>query len=163
MLLHRMAGTATGSECPSQEIRSMPKSTTKRRPGEAGRTFRKAWKLLGRLERLLAVARAQEHKRTDQLGDGTGSKATRRSAQLEEARAEIAQVEGLLSELSELIASNARAQSGQTVKDLANEVAASIRDEAASAVPQAQVATTRRTRKPTSAPGAGSTSPAEST
>jgi hypothetical protein len=141
----------------------MPKSTTKRRPDEAGRAFRKAWKLLGRLERRLEVARAEELKRIGQLGDGTGPKAVRRSAQLEGARAEIAQVEGLLSELCELIASNARAQSGQTVKDLVNDAAASIRDEAASAVPQAPVAKTRRTRKSISGPPAGSTSPTEGT
>ena len=141
----------------------MPKSTTKRRPDEAGRAFRKDWKLLGRLERRLEVARADEHKRTGQLGDGTGPKAVRRSAQLEAARAEIAQVEGLLSELSELIASNARAQTGQTVKDLANDAAASIRDEAASAALQAPVAKTRRTRKSISGPPAGSNAPTEGT
>ena len=141
----------------------MPKSMTKRRPDEASQAFRKAWKLLGRLERRLEVARAEEHKRIGQLGEGTGPKAVKRSAQLEEARAEIAQVEGLLSELSELIASNARAQSGQTVKDLAKDVAASIRDEAASAAPQEPVAKTRRTRKPNSSPAAGSTSPTEGT
>jgi hypothetical protein len=113
--------------------KSTTKRTTKRRTDQAGRAFRKAWKLLGRLERRLGSARAEEHKRISQLGDRTGPKAARRTTQLEAARAEIAQVEGLLSELSELIAANARAQSGQTVKDLANDAAASVREEAVSA------------------------------
>jgi hypothetical protein len=147
--------------------KSTTKRTTKRRPDKAGRAFRKAWKLLGRLERRLGIARAEEHKRIGQLGDGTGPEAVRRTAQLEAARAEIAQVEGLLSELSELIAANARAQSGQTVKDLANDAAASVREEAVSATatpraaaapvaPAAPVARTRRTRKAISAPPADS-------
>ena len=110
---------------------AMAKPTAKRRHDEAESAFRKAWQLLGRIERRLERARAQERKRLAQLGDGSGPDAPRRSAQLEEARAEIAQIEGLLTELSELIAGNARASSGQTVKDMANSVAAEIKDEAA--------------------------------
>lgn len=109
----------------------MAKPIEKRRHDEAERAFRKAWKLLDRIERRLERARAEERKRLAQLGDGSGPDAPRRSAQLEAARAEIAQIEGLLTELSELIAGNARASSGQTVKDMATSVAAEIRDEAA--------------------------------
>jgi hypothetical protein len=109
----------------------MAKPTAKRRHDEADRAFRKAWQLLGQIERRLERARAEERKRLAQLGDGSGPDAPRRSAQLEAARAEIAQIEGLLTELSELIAGNARASSGQTVKDMATSVAAEIKDEAA--------------------------------
>lgn len=109
----------------------MAKPTAKRRHDEADRAFRKAWQLLERIERRLERARAEERKRLVQLGDGSGSDAPRRSAQLEAARAEIAQIEGLLTELSELIAGNSRASSGQTVKDMATSVAAEIKDEAA--------------------------------
>lgn len=110
---------------------AMAKPTAKRRHDEAESAFRKAWQLLERIERRLERARADERKRLAQLGDGSGPDAPRRLAQLEEARAEIAQIEGLLTELSELIAGNARASSGQTVKDMANSVAAEIKDEAA--------------------------------
>jgi hypothetical protein len=109
----------------------MAKPIAKRRHDQAERAFRKAWKLLDRIERRLERARAEERKRVTQLGDGTGPDAPRRSAQLAAARAEIAQIEGLLTELSELITHNARASSGQTVKDMAHSVAAEIKDEAA--------------------------------
>ncbi len=109
----------------------MAKTIAKRRHDEAERAFRKAWKLLDRIERRLERARAEERKRVTQLGDGTGAGAPRRLAQLMAARAEIAQIEGLLTELSELITRNARASSGQTVKDMAHSVAAEIKDEAA--------------------------------
>jgi hypothetical protein len=109
----------------------MAKPIAKRRHDEAERAFRKAWKLLDRIERRLERARAEERKRLVQLGDGSGPDAPRRTAQLEAARAEIAQIEGLLTELSELIAGNSRASSGQTVKDMAMSVAAEIKDEAA--------------------------------
>jgi hypothetical protein len=109
----------------------MAKPTAKRRHDEADRAFRKAWQLLERIERRLERARAEERKRVAQLGDGSGPDAPRRSAQLQAARAEIGQIEGLLTELSELIAGNARASSGQTVKDMATSVAAEIKDEAA--------------------------------
>ncbi|MGZ8528674.1 MAG: hypothetical protein ACXWWR_07755 [Candidatus Limnocylindrales bacterium] len=109
----------------------MAKPTAKRRHDEADRAFRKAWQLLERIERRLERARVVERKRLAQLGDGSGSDAPRRSAQLEAARAEIAQIEGLLTELSELIAGDSRASSGQTVKDMATSVAAEIKDEAA--------------------------------
>ena len=109
----------------------MAKSSAKRRHDEAERTFRRAWKLLDRIEKRLERARAEEQKRLRQYGDGTGPDSARRAAQLEAARAEIGQIEGLLTELSELISSNARASAGQTVKDMAASVAAEIRDEAA--------------------------------
>jgi len=109
----------------------MAKSTTKRRQSAASRAFKKAWKLLGRLERRLQLARTEEQKRTHQLGDATGKKAAKRSTQLGAAQAEVAEVEGLLTELSELIASNAQAQAGQVVKDVAHEAAGAVREAAA--------------------------------
>lgn len=130
----------------------MAKPIAKRRHDEAERAFRKAWKLLDRIEKRLERARAQERKRLTQLGDGTGKDAARRSAQLEAARAEIAQIEGLLTELSELIAANARASSGQTVKDVAAIVAAEIKDEAA--VPPVLGARRNRHHRPRRKPAA---------
>ena len=108
----------------------MAKSRTKRGQDEASRAFKKAWKLLGRLERRLQVARAEEEKRARQLVDATGKDVAKRSTQLEAAQAEVAEVEGLLTELSELIASNARARAGQVVKDVAHEAAAAVREAA---------------------------------
>lgn len=141
----------------------MAKPIAKRRHDEAERAFRKAWKLLDRIERRLERARAEERKRLAQLGDGTGPDASRRSAQLEDARAEIAQIEGLLTELSELITHNARASSGQTVKDMAHSVAAEIKDEAAEP-PQLPVRSRNRhhrpRRKPATADGATATADA---
>jgi hypothetical protein len=109
----------------------MAKPIEKRRHDEAERAFRKAWKLLDRIERRLERARAEERKRIVQLGDGTGPHSPRRAAQLAAARAEVAQIEGLLTELTELITHNARGSSGQTVKDISHSVAAEIKDEAA--------------------------------
>ena len=109
----------------------MGKSPAARRHDEADKAFRRAWKLLDRIERRLERARAKERKRLRQLGDGTGPDAAKRAAQLEVARSEITQIESLLTELSGLISANARASSGQTVKDLAVSVAAEIKDEAA--------------------------------
>lgn len=131
---------------------AMAKPIAKRRHDQAQRAFRKAWKLLDRIEKRLERARAQERKRLTQLGDGTGKDAARRSAQLEAARAEIAQIEGLLTELSELIAANARASSGQTVKDVAAIVAAEIKDEAA--VPPVLGARRNRHHRPRRKPAA---------
>jgi hypothetical protein len=130
----------------------MAKPIAKRRHDEAERAFRKAWKLLDRIEKRLERARAQERKRLTQLGDGTGKDAARRSAQLEAARAEIAQIEGLLTELSDLIATNARASSGQTVKDVAAIVAAEIKNEAA--VPPVLGARRNRHHRPRRKPAA---------
>ena len=107
------------------------KNATKHHRNEADRAFRKAWKLLGRLERRLVAARADEERRTRQLGDGSGPKTAKRLTQLEAAQSEIAEIEGLLTELTELIASTTQAQSGQLVQDVAREVAASIRADAA--------------------------------
>ncbi len=77
------------------------------------------------------AARAEEERRTRQLGDGTGPKTAKRLTQLEAAQSEIAEIEGLLTELTGLIASTTQAQSGQLVQDVAREVAASIRADAA--------------------------------
>jgi septal ring-binding cell division protein DamX len=109
----------------------MAKSKTKQRQSAVGRAFKRAWKLLGRLERRLQLARIEEEKRTRQLGAAVGKKAAKRSTQLGVAQAEVAQVEGLLTELSELIAANARAQAEQVVKDVAHEAAGAVRDAAA--------------------------------
>ena len=49
----------------------MAKKGSKRRASDADRAFRKAWKLLGRLEGRLERARSDEAKRVRQLGDGT--------------------------------------------------------------------------------------------
>jgi hypothetical protein len=111
----------------------MVRSGAKQPRDEAEQAFRKAWKLLGRLEKRLIKAREAEARRSEQLARASGPKAVKRSTQLDAARAEIAQVEGLLTELSELITQNARASSGQTVKDMASSVAAEIKDEAAEA------------------------------
>ena len=106
-------------------------NATKHHRNEADRDFRRAWKLLGRLERRLVAARAEEERRTRQLGDGTGPKTAKRLSQLEAAQSEIAEIEGLLTELTDLIAATNQAQSGQLVQDVAREVAASIRADAA--------------------------------
>ena len=137
----------------------MAKPIAKRRHDEAERAFRKAWKLLDRIERRLERARAEERKRVVQLGDGTGLDAPRRSAQLEAARAEIAQIEGLLTELSELITRNARASSGQTVKDMAHSVAAEIKDEAAEP-PQLPTRSRNRHHRPRRKPATAETATA---
>lgn len=137
----------------------MAKPIAKRRHDEAERAFRKAWKLLDRIERRLERARAEERKRVVQLGDGTGLDAPRRAAQLEAARAEIAQIEGLLTELSELITHNARASSGQTVKDMAHSVAAEIKDEAAEP-PQLPTRSRNRHHRPRRKPATAETATA---
>jgi len=132
----------------------MGKTAAKRRHDEAEEAFRRAWKLLDRIERRLERARAEEVKRLRQLGDGSGRKAAKRAAQLEAARSEITQIEGLMTELSELIAANARASSGQTVKDLATSVAAEIKDEAAEppdVLPRRRNRQHRRRRRPAEA------------
>ena len=111
----------------------MAKSVAKRERDEADRAFRKAWKMLDRIERRLETARVEEGKRARQLGDGSGPDAPKRTTQLEAARADVGRVEASLTELSELIAAHARAQSGTTVKDISREVAASIKEDAAAA------------------------------
>ena len=98
---------------------------------EADKAFRKAWKLLGRLERRLVAARAEEERRMRQLGDGTGRKTAKRLTQLEAAQSEIAEIEGLLTELTGPHRRHAQTRSGQLVQDVAREVAASIRADAA--------------------------------
>jgi hypothetical protein len=122
----------------------MAKSAAQREYDEADRAFRKAWKLLDRIERRLEEGRAVERKRVRQLGDGSGPDAAHRIAQLEVARAEIVGIERLLTELSDLIARHARMTTGQTVQDVAISVAAEIKDEAAE---PPVLSTTRRNRR----------------
>jgi hypothetical protein len=135
----------------------MAKPIAKRPNDEAERAFGKAWKLLGRIERRLEGARAEERKRLAQLGEADGPQAKRRASRLEAARVEIARIEGFLTELSELIASNARASSGQTVKDMAASVAAEIKDEAAEP-PQLPARRRNRHHRPRRKPGTDATS-----
>lgn len=96
----------------------------------ATRAFERAWKLLGRLEKRLAAARNEEAKRRRQLAAAIGDDVARRQAQLDEAASNVARVAGLLTELSEMIAANARAQAGRTVSDFAHAAADAVRDEA---------------------------------
>jgi hypothetical protein len=96
----------------------------------ATRAFERAWKLLGRLEKRLAAARDEEVRRRRQLAAATGDEIARRQSQLDDAASNAARVAGLLTELSEMIAANARAQAGQTVSDLAHAAADAVRDEA---------------------------------
>jgi len=110
----------------------MAKSEAKQaRPskGAATKAFKRAWKLLGRLEKRLAAARADESKRRHQLLEATGAERTRRQGQLDAAIAKAGQAATLLTELSEMIAANARAQARQTVSDIAHEAAEAIRAE----------------------------------
>ena len=150
----------------------MAKSTTKRRQSSVSGAFKKAWKLLGRLERRLQLARTEEDKRARQLVDATGKDVAKRSTQLGAAQAEVAEVEGLLTELSELIASNARAQAGQVVKDVAHEAATAVREAAVTesvtpkpvrkpvaAKPAAQPAAAKSIRRPTAAAKAAAATP----
>jgi hypothetical protein len=128
-----MGSSAGPTVSPHHEATTMAKSAAKREYDAADRAFRKAWKLLDRIERRLAAARADERRRLHQLGDGKGADAARRAAQLEAARAAVAGTEAVLTELSELIAAHSRAQSGTTVMDISREVAASIKEDAAEA------------------------------
>lgn len=122
----------------------MPQSTPARRRTEATRDFRRAWKLLGRLEARLGRLRANEARRLRQLAEASVVDTARRAGQLESARADIVRVEGYLTELSDLIAVTARARSGQTVKDMAHAIAIAIHDEAAAAGPSSIDATPLR-------------------
>jgi hypothetical protein len=110
----------------------------------ATRAFKRAWKLLGRLERELDRARKDEAKRRRQLESATGDEVVRRQAQLDEAIARGDQAAALLTELSELIAANARARGGQTVRDMAHEAAEAVRSEEQARPP----ASSRRTATP---------------
>lgn len=109
----------------------MAKSGAKRRRSTADAAFRRAWKLLGRLERRLERARTEEAKRTRQQATAKGDAIAKRAAQLTAAHAEVTEIEGLLTELSELIVANARAQAGQVVKDVVHEAAGAVRAAAA--------------------------------
>ena len=121
----------------------------------ATRAFERAWKLLGRLEKRLAAAREEESKRRRQLAAATGDEIARRQAQVEEASANAARVAGLLTELSEMIAANARAQAGQTVSDFAHAAADAVRDEArAQSAADAARGGTRPARDAGARPGA---------
>jgi chemotaxis protein histidine kinase CheA len=100
-------------------------------PGRAAtKAFERAWKLLGKLEKRLTAARAEEAKRRRQLAAATGPDVERRQTQLESAVSDAAKTSSLLTELSELIAANARAQARQTVSDIAHEAAQAVRAEA---------------------------------
>ena len=93
----------------------------------ATKAFERAWKLLGRLEMDVAEARAEEAKRRHQLLEASGDQLVRRQAQLDAAIWRGAEGAALLTELSELIAANARAKSSQTVSNIAHEAAEAIR------------------------------------
>ena len=95
----------------------------------ATKAFERAWKLLGRLEDRLTAARADEARRRRQLAEATGSDVARRQAQLEAAVAAAERAAALLTELSELIAANARAQAGQIVMDVAHDAARAVKAE----------------------------------
>ena len=120
----------------------------------ATRAFERAWKLLGRLERELDRARKDEAKRRRQLESATGEEVVRRQAQLDEAIARGDQAAALLTELSELIAANARARGGQTVRDMAHEAAEAVRSEEQARPPVSprRTATPRAGRAATSQP-----------
>ncbi len=109
----------------------MAKTESTQKPSRraASRAFERAWKLLGKLEKRLAAARDEETKRRRQLAAATGDDLVRRHAQLNEAVANVGRIAALLTELSELIAANARAQGGQTVSDVAHAAADAVRDE----------------------------------
>ncbi len=123
----------------------MAKADAKRRRNTADTAFRRAWKLLGRLERRLERARTEAAKRTRQQASASGDAVARRAAQLSAAHAEVAEIETLLSELSELIVANARAQAGQVVKDVAHEAAGAVR--AAASQPASKPAPKPATRR----------------
>ena len=125
----------------------MAKADAKQRRNTADTAFRRAWKLLGRLERRLDRARTEEAKRTRQQASATGDAVARRAAQLSAAHAEVAEIETLLTELSELIVANARAQAGQVVKDVAHEAAGAVR--AAASQPASKPAPKRLPKRAT--------------
>ncbi len=95
----------------------------------ATKAFERAWKLLGRLEDRLTAARADEARRRRQLAEATGPDVARRQAQLDAAVAAAERAAALLTELSELIAANARAQAGQIVIDVAHDAAQAVKAE----------------------------------
>lgn len=121
----------------------MAKADAKRRRNTADTAFRRAWKLLGRLERRLERARTEAAKRTRQQASASGDAVARRAAQLSAAHAEVAEIETLLTELSELIVANARAQAGQVVKDVAHEAAGAVRAAASQPAPRSPKPATR--------------------
>jgi hypothetical protein len=96
----------------------------------ATKAFERAWKLLGQLEKRLAAARSEESKRRRQLLDARGDEVARRQGQLDAAVERAGKAAALLTELSEMIAANARARARQTVSDVAHEAAKAVRDEA---------------------------------
>jgi hypothetical protein len=122
----------------------------------ATRAFERAWKLLGRLEKRLAAARDEEAKRGRQLAAATGDEIARRRAQLDKATSNAARVAGLLTELSEMIAANARAQAGQTVSDFAHAAAGAVRDEERAKTAAGPSLPRPRTRRPATPPPADS-------
>jgi len=146
----------------------MAKSEAKqRKPSKraATKAFERAWKLLGRLEKDVAEARAEEAKRRHQLLAASGDRLVRRQAQLDAAIWRGAEGAALLAELSELIAANARAKAGQTVSNIAHEAAEAIRaDERAKSAAlvdhPAQPSLRRRAGAGRSSPGAPEQPPA---
>jgi hypothetical protein len=119
----------------------------------ATKAFEHAWKLLGQLEKRLAAARAEESKRRRQLLEATGDEIAHRQEQLDAALANAREAAALLTELSEMIAANARAKASQTVSTVAHEAAAAVRDEArAKTAAQAASAATPAAARPPAAP-----------
>ena len=103
-----------------------------RRPSQeqATKAFKRAWRLLGRLERKLGRAQKDVARRRRQLAEATGPDVARRQSQLDAALAREDEIAGLLTELTELIAANAHAQARQTVSDIAHEAALAVKSEA---------------------------------
>jgi chemotaxis protein histidine kinase CheA len=127
-------------------------------PGRAAtKAFQRAWKLLGKLERRLTAARAEEAKRRRQLAEATGPDLERRQVQLDAAVASAAKAAALLTELSELIAANARAQARQTVSDVAHEAAQAVRAEAKAQTVAGERPAARRPGRPRLVPGTSRT------
>ena len=121
----------------------MAKSAAQREYDQADRAFRKAWKLLDRIERRLEEARAVERKRLRQLGDGSGagrgpSGCPARGCAGRDRRDRAAADRALGPHRA-----HARMTTGQTVQDVAISVAAEIKDEAAE---PPTLSTTRRNR-----------------
>ncbi|MGH2511775.1 MAG: hypothetical protein ACRDGQ_03710 [Candidatus Limnocylindrales bacterium] len=125
-------------------------SATKR---GAANAFKRAWKLLTRLEAELDAARRQEAKRRRQVLTAAGDQLIRRQLQLDAAIARGERAAGLLTELSELIGANVRAQGRQTVRDIAHETAQAIKAE--EQVKAAERASVAAMAPPATLPAAG--------
>ncbi len=131
----------------------MAKSTARQgRPSKraATRAFERAWALLGRLGTELAKARADESKRRRQLIAASGDEIARRQAQLDAATARAGRTAALLTELSEMIAADAREQArgAGSATDGSEQPAAPIAAAAAIPAPAPKRAVARRTGPP---------------